>query len=129
MLMGVNGLSVMDGKLTVGNLGDLSAGLANVKPGQVVAVGLESKALSLFGAEGARAVFDGVEPDYRRISGSSQLLRGENEQEIRNIEGRGRQAGQRDHAQDAQALLGGTENQDRAGRPARRGQHFRAVPP
>lgn len=63
MLMGANGLLVMDGSLLVADLGDISGGFADIKPGPVVRIDLATQALSLFGAEGPVGVLDGIEPD------------------------------------------------------------------
>lgn len=63
MLMGANGLTVADGKLLVANLGDISGGFENIKPGPVVSLDLASKAITAYGAEGPVGVLDGIEPD------------------------------------------------------------------
>ncbi len=63
MLMGANGLLVEGGNLLVADLGDISGGFANIKPGPVVRIDLASKAISAYGAEGAVGVLDGIEPD------------------------------------------------------------------
>lgn len=63
MLMGANGLLVDGGTLLVADLGDISAGFANIKPGPVVKIDLATKALSAYGAEGPVGVLDGIELD------------------------------------------------------------------
>lgn len=63
MLMGANGLLVQDGALLVADLGDISGGFANIKPGPVAKVDLASKAVSAYGADGPVGVLDGIEPD------------------------------------------------------------------
>ena len=63
MLMGANGLLVEGGFLVVANLGDLSAGFENIKPGPVVKIDLASMAITAYGAEGPVGILDGVEPD------------------------------------------------------------------
>lgn len=63
MLMGANGLLVQDGALLVADLGDISGGFANIKPGPVAKVDLATKAVSAYGAEGPVGVLDGIEPD------------------------------------------------------------------
>jgi len=63
MLGGANGLLVMDGELLVADLGDMSGGFANIKPGPVVRVDLATKAMTPYGAEGPVGVLDGIESD------------------------------------------------------------------
>lgn len=63
LLMGANGLSVDGNSLVVANLGDVSQGFENVKPGYVVAVDLTSKAITPYGSADPSGVLDGVEPD------------------------------------------------------------------
>lgn len=63
MLAGANGLIVIDGALLVADLGDLSGGFENITPGPVVQVDLDTKAVTLFGAEGPVGILDGIEPD------------------------------------------------------------------
>lgn len=63
MLMGINGLTLIDGALIGANLGDTSEGFDKIKPGMVVRVDLATKALSAFGAAGPVGVLDGIEPD------------------------------------------------------------------
>ena len=63
MLMGANGLPVQDGALLVADLGDISGGFANTKPGPVARVDPATKAVSAYGAEGPVGVLDGIEPD------------------------------------------------------------------
>lgn len=63
MLSGANGLLVLGGALLVADLGDLSGGFANIKPGPVVQVDLASKAMTPYGADGPVGVLDGIEPD------------------------------------------------------------------
>jgi len=62
-LQGANGLLVMGDALLVANLGDLSAGFANIKPSSVVRVDLATKAITPYGADGPVGVLDGIEPD------------------------------------------------------------------
>ncbi len=61
LLMGANGLLVEGGTLLVADLGDLSGGFANIKPGPVMQIDLASKAITAYGAEGPVGVLDGVE--------------------------------------------------------------------
>lgn len=63
LLMGANGLLVDGGTLLVANLGDISGGFANIKPGAVMQIDLTSKAITAYGAEGPVGVLDGVEAD------------------------------------------------------------------
>lgn len=63
LLMGANGLLVEGGSLLVADLGDISGGFANIKPGPVVKIDLASKAITSYGAEGPVGVLDGVESD------------------------------------------------------------------
>ena len=63
MLMGINGLTMIDGALIAANFGDFSEGFDKVKPSIVVKVDLATKALSAFGAEGPVGIMDGIEPD------------------------------------------------------------------
>lgn len=63
LLAGANGLLVHEGKLLVADLGDISGGFANIKPGAVVQIDLGTKAISPYGAEGPVGVLDGIEPD------------------------------------------------------------------
>lgn len=63
MLMGANGLIVDGGSLLVADLGDISAGFANIKPGPVVKIDLASKAITPYGAAGPVGVLDGIELD------------------------------------------------------------------
>jgi hypothetical protein len=63
LLMGANGLLVEGGTLVVANLGDISGGFENIKPGWVVTIDLASKAITTYGAEGQIGVLDGVESD------------------------------------------------------------------
>lgn len=63
MLMGINGLTVIDGALIGANLGDISEGFDKIKPSMVVRVDLATKALSAFGADGPVGILDGIEPD------------------------------------------------------------------
>lgn len=62
-LMGVNGLTVIGGALVAANLGDASEGFDKIKPGWVVSVDLETKAVTPFGSADPSGVLDGVEPD------------------------------------------------------------------
>lgn len=62
-LMGANGLMVEGGSLLVADLGDISGGFANIKPGPVVKVDLATKEITPYGAEGPVGVLDGIEPD------------------------------------------------------------------
>lgn len=63
MLMGANGLSLDGNSLIVANLGDVSQGFENIKPGYVVALDLTSKAITAYGSADPSGVLDGVEPD------------------------------------------------------------------
>ena len=63
MLMGANGLTVMDGKLLVAQLGDVSQGFADIKPGTVVSVDLATKEVAYFGSPDPAGILDGIEPD------------------------------------------------------------------
>lgn len=63
LLMGANGLLVDGGSLLVADLGDISGGFANIKPGPVVKIDLATKAITPYGAEGPVGVLDGVELD------------------------------------------------------------------
>jgi len=63
LLTGANGLLVEGGTLIVADLGDISGGFENIKPGPVVQIDLASKAISAYGAEGPVGVLDGVEAD------------------------------------------------------------------
>lgn len=63
LLMGANGLLVEGGTLLVADLGDISGGFADIKPGPVVKIDLASKAITPYGAEGPVGVLDGVESD------------------------------------------------------------------
>lgn len=63
LLAGANGLLVHEGKLLVADLGDISGGFANIKPGAVVQIDLGTKAISPYGAEGPVGVLDGIELD------------------------------------------------------------------
>ena len=63
LLMGANGLLVEGGSLLVADLGDISGGFENIKPGPVVRIDLATKAITAYGAEGPVGVLDGVESD------------------------------------------------------------------
>lgn len=63
LLMGANGLLVEGGTLLVANLGDISGGFANIKPGAVMKVDLASMAITPYGADGPVGVLDGIESD------------------------------------------------------------------
>lgn len=63
MLTGVNGLAYVGDSLVAADLGDLSGGFENIKPGLVVRIDLATKAMSAFGAEGPVGILDGVEGD------------------------------------------------------------------
>jgi DNA-binding beta-propeller fold protein YncE len=63
LLMGANGLLVDGDSLIVADLGDISGGFENIKPGPVVKIDLASKAITSYGADGAVGVLDGVEAD------------------------------------------------------------------
>jgi DNA-binding beta-propeller fold protein YncE len=63
LLMGANGLLVEGNTLLVADLGDISGGFENIKPGPVVKIDLASKAITPYGAEGPVGVLDGVEAD------------------------------------------------------------------
>lgn len=63
MLMGANGLTIIDGMLVVAQVGDISRGFDKTKPGQVVSVDLASKATAFYGVDAAVGVLDGIEPD------------------------------------------------------------------
>lgn len=63
VLMGVNGLTVVDGALIAAVLGDLSAGFDKIKPGPVVSIDLTSAAMTAYGAEGPVGILDGVASD------------------------------------------------------------------
>lgn len=63
LLMGANGLLVEGGTLLVANLGDLSGGFENIKPGPVMKIDLASMAITAYGAEGPVGILDGVESD------------------------------------------------------------------
>lgn len=63
LLTGANGLLVDGGTLLVADLGDLSGGFENIKPGAVMQIDLASKAITAYGAEGPVGVLDGVEAD------------------------------------------------------------------
>jgi hypothetical protein len=63
MLMGANGLSLDGNSLIVANLGDVSQGFENIKPGYVVALDLTSMAITPYGSADPSGVLDGVEPD------------------------------------------------------------------
>ncbi|MDR0808844.1 MAG: hypothetical protein LBE86_06935 [Gemmobacter sp.] len=63
MLGGANGLLVTGGTLLVADLGDLSGGFENIKPGPVVEVDLVTKAMTLYGADGPVGMLDGIELD------------------------------------------------------------------
>ncbi len=63
MLMGANGLTIVGNALIVANLGDVSQGFENIKPGYVVAVDLTSKAITPYGSSDPSGILDGVEPD------------------------------------------------------------------
>jgi len=62
-LMGANGLIVADGALIVANLGDVSQGFENAKPGWVVSVDLETQAVTNYGAADAVGLLDGIASD------------------------------------------------------------------
>ncbi|WP_238368516.1 hypothetical protein [Mesobacterium pallidum] len=62
-LSGANGLLVVDGALLVANLGDLSGGFENIKPGPVMRVDLATKEMTPYGADGPVGVLDGIESD------------------------------------------------------------------
>jgi len=64
-LDGPNGLTVLDGKLIVAELGDVSGGFANLVPGTVKQIDLETKALTEFGPPGQIGALDGIEPNGR----------------------------------------------------------------
>jgi hypothetical protein len=61
-LRGPNGLTTLDGKLLVAELGDVSKGFANMTPGNVKAIDLASKAISDFGPATVGNL-DGIERD------------------------------------------------------------------
>lgn len=63
LLAGVNGLLAQGDSLIAANLGDLSGGFENIKPGPVMQIDLTSKAITPYGAEGPVGVLDGVEAD------------------------------------------------------------------
>jgi DNA-binding beta-propeller fold protein YncE len=62
-LMGPNGLLVRDGTLIVAELGDVSQGFENIKPGTVKQIDLATKAISDFGPPAPLAPLDGIEDD------------------------------------------------------------------
>jgi len=62
-LMGANGLIVDGGALIVANLGDVSQGFENAKPGWVVSVDLETQAVTDYGAPDAVGLLDGIALD------------------------------------------------------------------
>lgn len=63
LLNGANGLLVEGDTLLVAELGDLSGGFENIKPGPVMQIDLATMTITAYGAEGPVGVLDGVESD------------------------------------------------------------------
>lgn len=59
-LSGANGLIVRDGQLLVASIGDLSKGFANITPGNIKSVNLETKAITDFGSADKIGNLDGI---------------------------------------------------------------------
>ena len=59
-LTGANGLVIVDGKLLVASIGDLSGGFENIKPSNIKSVDLETKAITDFGSADPIGNLDGI---------------------------------------------------------------------